>query len=248
MQAKIAVQQYSLKDYEGGWDAGFAAVKRLGVELIEPWSGAVPNDPDASTSVDGLRAALDKHNLRLTCGHIALGDYEERYEIWKQFLLDYGSDTWVIPFARAGTLDEWLALLPKFREMEGRLNGDGLALCYHNHHMELEEFSGKRVFEHLLDQMPSLQAQFHIGQFLPERGVDLSSWIRRYKDRVRSLHVNDATADGWARLGEGDCRAQEAIKAGLDTGVDTFILERPVIKDNFSELAYDFDILAKELG
>ncbi len=248
MAITIAVQQYSLKDYEDGWEAGFAAAKSLGIQAIEPWSGAVPNNPNASMSVDGLRASIDKNGLRLTCGHIALVDYDERYDLWKRLLLDYGSDTWVIPFAKATTLDEWLALLPRFREMQARLAADGLSLGYHNHHMELEQFAGKRVFEHLLDEMPSLKAQFHIGQFLPERGVDLAAWIEKYKGRVCSIHVNDSSSRGWARLGDGDCNALEAIKAALDTGVETFILEHPVTKDSFSDLAYDFDVLARAVG
>ena len=41
MANTLAFQLYSLKDYEGGFEAGFQAVKSLGIDTIEPWSGAV---------------------------------------------------------------------------------------------------------------------------------------------------------------------------------------------------------------
>jgi len=69
--------------------------------------------------------------------------------------------------------------------------------------------------------MPELKAQFYIGQFLPKRGIILSDWIRKYEGRVSSLHVSDGDANGFTRVGEGACRAEEAIKTALDTGVDT---------------------------
>ena len=76
----------------------------------------------------------------------------------------------MIPFAKAETLDEWLGLLPKFQEMAARMAPDGLYLGYHNHQLELVKHGDRYVFEHLLDNMPELQAQFHIGQFLARTG------------------------------------------------------------------------------
>lgn len=252
MTTTLAIQQYSLRNYPGGWDAAFEAVKSLGIEAIEPWCGAVPNEPDAGTSVSALRSALKRAGLSLTCGHMTVAEFDSRYEQWSSFLREHGSETWVVPFARGDSLDQWLALLPKFREMHTRLAGDGLALAYHNHHMELDEYEGKRVFEHLLDGMPELQAQFHIGQFLPSRGIALPDWIRRYEGRVCSLHVNDAT-DGStgsdpARLGEGTCDAVASIKTALDTGVDTFILEVDLTPETADGVQQDLELLRKLLG
>jgi len=248
MANTIAIQQYSLKDFEGGWEAAFEAVKSLGLDTIEPWCGAVPKDPDSGMSVEKLRSSLDAAGLKLVCGHMTAAEYDTRYETWKRLLLDYGSKHWVIPFAKAETLEEWLGLLPKFREMAARLAADGLKLGYHNHHMELEEFGEKRVMEHLLDEMPELQAQFHIGQFLPERGINLADWVRKYEGRVCSIHVNDRDSDAHARLGAGSCRAEEAIRAALDTGVDTFILEVPLTQATLDGVRQDLDVLRRLVG
>ena len=51
MTNTLAFQLYSLKDFEGGFEAGFEAVKSMGIDTIEPWSGAVPDDPDVSFSI-----------------------------------------------------------------------------------------------------------------------------------------------------------------------------------------------------
>ena len=227
MANTLGFQLYTLKQFEGGYEAAFEAVKEMGVTHIEAWCGAVPSDPGSEAmSMNDMRAALDRNGLKLACGHLAIVDFDERYEEWRDLLLDYGSKHWVVPFAKPETLDEWLALLPKFEEMNDRMKGDGLKLGYHNHHMELEMMEGKYVFEHLLDGMPELNAQFHIAQFLPKRGIDLPSWIKKYEGRVCSLHVNDADAEGnYVPLGSGACKCEESIKTALDTGVDTYIVE-----------------------
>lgn len=245
---KVGFQLYSLKDFAGGWDAAFAAVKSMGIDAIEPWCGAVPSDPAQGMSVQKLRASLDAAGMELVCGHVTAAEYDARYEVWKDLLLDYGSRHWVIPFAKAETLEQWLALLPKYGEMAQRLAADGLKLGYHNHHMELETFGGKRVFEHLLDGMPALQAQFHINQFKPERGVDLTAWIRRYAGRVCSLHVNDAAADGPCRLGQGNCGAEAAVRTALDAGVDTFIVEIPLKEETLDGVRQDVETLLDWVG
>jgi sugar phosphate isomerase/epimerase len=248
MTNTIAFQLYTLKEYEGGWDAAFDAVKRLGIDTIEIWSGAVPNNPDNTTSVDDLRAALTRAGMQLRCGHVAITEFDSRYEAWRDLLRDFGSQDWVIPFAKAETLDEWLGLLPKFRTMAARLAQDGLALGYHNHHMELVKLGDKYVMEHLLDNMPELNAQFHIGQFLPERGIDLPTWIKKYEGRVCSLHLNDADSNGPTRLGQGTCRAAESIRTALDTGVDTFIFEIMLTKSTFDDIQRDVEFARKLIG
>ncbi|MFP4378178.1 MAG: sugar phosphate isomerase/epimerase family protein [Spirochaetales bacterium] len=248
MANTIGIQQYSLKNYPGGWQPAFEAAREMGFEVIEPWCGAVPNDPDAATSVAELRRTLERTGLSLACGHMTVAEFDTRYDEWSSFLLDNGSKHWVVPFARGESLDEWLELIPKFREMHARLAKDGLALAYHNHHMELDEYEGKRVFEHLLDEMPELQAQFHIGQFLPSRGIALPDWVRKYEGRVCSLHVNDATEDGAARLGEGSCRAVDSIKTALDTGVTTFIIEVDLTPESAEGVKRDLETLQSLVG
>lgn len=244
----LAYQLYSLKDFEVGWAAALPAVKKLGIHTIEIWCGAVPDDPDAGTPLDDMRNHLTEAGMKLTCGHLTVAEFDSRYEEWRQLLQDFGSNEWVIPFAAAETLDEWLGLLPKFREMAGRLATDGLSLAYHNHHMELVRSGDKFAMEHLLDSMPELRAQFHIGQFLPERAISLPDWIQKYQGRVSSLHLNDADASGPTRLGAGTCRAEESIRRALDTGVDTFIIEVALVGTTLDDVKQDVEFAQKLVG
>lgn len=248
MAITLAMQLFSLRNFEGGWDAAFDAVQSLGIDTIEPWCGAVPNDPAAGTSIESMRASLDRAGLKLTCGHMTVGEFDARYEEWKRFLLDYGSRDWVIPFAKAETLGEWLAMLPKFRAMSEVLAADGLSIGYHNHHMELVKYGEKYVMEHLLDNMPDLKAQFHIGQFLPARGISLPEWIRRYEGRVCSIHVNDADEEGPARVGEGACNAVESIRTALATGVTTFIVEVDLMEKSYDQVKADVETTRELIG
>jgi len=241
MSNTLAFQLFSLKDYEGGWDAAFEAVKGLGIDTIEVWRGLVPANSDAREPIRAMRASLHKAGMKLTCGHLRIEDFKAHYEAWKKLLLDFGSTDWVIPFAKAEDLAGWLALLPEFREMADRLQADGLSLGYHNHSAELAKLGDKYVLEHLLDAMPQLKVQFHIGQFLPARGIRLSDWMRKYEGRICSLHVNDADSQGEARVGQGECRAEESIKTALDAGVDTFIIEMRLTRDTLDGVKRDVE-------
>lgn len=241
MANTLAFQLYSLKEFEGGFDAAFDAVKALGIDTIEAWSGAVPNDPQSKMSLADLRSSLERAGMKLTCGHLTAADFDTRYDEWKRLLKEFGSTEWVVPFAKADSLEGWLAHVSKFKEMQKRLAQDGLRLGYHNHHMELVTLDGKYVMEHLLDNMPELDAQFHIGQFLPDRGISLPDWIRKYEGRVCSLHVNDSTANGPAPVGQGECRAEESIKTALDTGVDTFIIEIRLVNETLDDVKRDVE-------
>lgn len=248
MANTLGFQLYTLMGFEGGFEAGFEALKGMGIDTIEPWCGAVPKDPGEGASMEDLREALTHAGMKLTCGHLTADDFDTRYEPWRDLLLDFGSKEWVIPFADAKTLEDWLNLLPKFREMAERLREDGLSLGYHNHHMELQKMGDKYVFEHLLDGMPELKAQFHIGQFRPERGINPSDWIKKYEGRVSSLHVNDSDADGATRLGEGTCKAEEAIRTAVDTGVEIFILETMLTQESLDGVKRDVDLTRSLIG
>jgi sugar phosphate isomerase/epimerase len=248
MANRLGFQLFSLKEYEGGWEAAFEAVKSMGIDTIEPWCGAVPDNPDAATSLADMRQAFSNAGMKLACGHLTVAEFDSRYQEWVKLLQDFGSNTWVIPFAKADTLEEWLSLLPKFREMAATLKGDGLSLGYHNHHMELVKMGDKYVMEHLLDNMPELQAQFHIGQFRPERGISLPDWIRKYQGRVCALHVNDTDENGPTPVGKGTCKAEESIKTALDTGVDTFIVEIKLVKDTMDAVKRDVEFTQKLIG
>lgn len=238
----IGFQLYTLMGFEDGVDAAFEAVKGMGIDTIEAWCGAVPETPGEGMSMDDLRKSLTGAGMKLSCGHLGVADFDSRYEPWRDLLLDFGSKDWVIPFADGKTLEGWLAMLPKFKEMAARLKEDGLSLGYHNHSLELVKMGDKYVFEHLLDGMPELNAQFHLGQFKPERGIDVSDWLRKYQGRVCSLHVNDSDADGATRLGEGACKAQEAIRTAVDTGVETFILEVMLTRESLDGVKRDVEL------
>lgn len=243
MSITLGMQQYPLRTYDGGYEAAFEALKSIGIDRVEPWYGAFSDNPEEGMSISSMRALMTDTGIGVICGHLTVDEYDARRDEWVSFLKELGSEHWIIPLVKAKALDEWLAWLPKFREMREDLAGVGLTLAYHNHEMELQKLDGKYVMEHLLDAMPELKAQFHIAQFLPERGVSLPDWIRKYEDQVISLHVNDGTADGPARLGEGDCKAVESIRAAIDAGVTNFIIEEDFTPGNLDDVKRDLDVL-----
>ena len=93
MANTLAFQLYTLKEYEGGWDAAFEAVKSLGIDTIEIWSGAVPDAPDSTTSLEEMRASLKQADMKLRCGHISMAEFDNRYEAWRDLMQELAPAT-----------------------------------------------------------------------------------------------------------------------------------------------------------
>lgn len=103
------------------------------------------------------------------------------------------------------------------------LDGTGVTLGYHNHSMEfklLDGDSGKTFMDHFLEITdPAVQLQLDVGWQMVG-GSDVIAFIKRYCDRIVSVHLKDFVADydkipeedSFAAIGYGALPTEEILR------------------------------------
>lgn len=116
--------------------------------------------------------------------------------------------------------------------MSQKCRDAGLRFGYHNHDHEFRSwFRGKgnlMAIEILLEAAPTLSLELDIG-WVASGGCDPLQFIRRYPDRIGSLHLRDL-ADTSPRgqftgLGLGSARVFECVECAAANGVRWMIVE-----------------------
>ena len=83
------------------------------------------------------------------------------------------------------------------------LDKAGITLCYHNHDMECRKTEeGSSILEYYMEQCPRLKMQLDIG-WSWYADMDTEELIRRYGQRITSLHLKDLTTDARERSDDG---------------------------------------------
>ena len=62
------------------------------------------------------------------------------------------------------------------------------------------------------------------------------------------MHVNDANSSGGTAVGAGDCRAEESLRAALDAGVTTYIMEVQLLERNLDAVKRDVEFTRSIVG
>ena len=112
------------------------------------------------------------------------------------------------------------AYLPYLQKAASALKEDGICLCYHNHHqdsMPLE--NGKTVMEMIAADYPDVMIQLDIG-WAWYGGMDSIAFMKKYGDRIISVHLKDLTEDARERsdagrftaIGAGAVNTEEVLK------------------------------------
>jgi inosose dehydratase len=197
----------------------FAEMAELGLRATELGPiGYLPFEPEA------IRAALDRHGLRLVGGFVPLVLHERTLDTAEAeriaaVLAAAGADTfnaaivaderWSRPVPLDG--DAWARLARHLAEVERRVEQHGLVLALHPHvgtqietAEDVERALGVTGCGWCLDTGHLL-----IG------GVDPAEFARRHGERVVHVHLKDVDATIAKRLRDGEHTLVQAVQAGL---------------------------------
>ena len=137
----LSIQLYSLRDY-GDLDRQLAALAALGFRKVETVGGHL-------TDAAGTRARLDAHGISAPTGHVGMADLRSRPDWVVDQARTVGIEQLFMP---AVTVEEremdaagWRAVGEELGSLAQRLQGQGMALGYHNHHWELRAFPDGRT-------------------------------------------------------------------------------------------------------
>ena len=196
----LSFQLYSSR-LEPSIDAQLESLAGIGFLAIESYGGAYGDD------VAGFRQKLDRVGLACPTAHIPLNRLEEDLggAIAEAEML--GAATIIAPNLlaqrRPTTAAGWREVARGLDRHAATLRQRGLKLAWHNHDFEYMTLQdGSRPIDHLM-MAPDLLFQADIGM-MARAGVRPEVELKRFGDRLHSVHVKDLAAKGdWTDVGAG---------------------------------------------
>jgi sugar phosphate isomerase/epimerase len=247
---KVAIQLFTLRDAcKEDFVGALKKVAELGyngVEFAGNWGGLEAKE---------LKGILDELGLQAAGSHVPLQMLENGLDevIEYQKAIDCKYITCPnLPEERRGGVEEYLQLAEELTDFGEKCANHGIKFSYHNHAFELEDLGGEMPLNILLDESNPevVNAELDI-YWLTKAGENPVEWIEKYKGRTPLLHLKDMTTDGeqfFAELGTGGVDLESSISAGIQAGVEWFIVEQDQTKrDPFESAEISLNYLKSKL-
>ncbi len=130
------------------------------------------------------------------------------------------------------TRDDVLADAEMFNRVGERCAAAGVRFCYHNHDHEFRNaFDGDRAIDLLLAETNPDHVGFELDVgWVLYGGEDPVAFLRRHAGRFPAVHLKDvadlAERGRFTAVGTGELDVRGVIAAGLETGVNWFVVEQ----------------------
>lgn len=170
----------------------------------------------------------------------------------------------MLPIDAMGSRDGVMDFARKAEDYASRLADDGIALYYHNHHVEFARLDGRYMLDVIADAAPTVGLELDV-HWVHRGGLNPVSVLARYAGRVRLVHLKDyrigllpdsardASLAGdmagfmaaftglvqFAEVGEGNLEWRPIIEQALASGAEHLLVEQDDTygRDPFESLA-----------
>lgn len=214
--ARIGVQAMMLKNAvaELGAFEAFRRASDIGYRVAE-----LSQIPLTSETVGELQRARDELGFEycaLSAG-LAAGSGNSLEEDFDQIVADcrtLGSDLVRIGMLPIPALRSTEAVLDFCRRADAaaeRLADEGIALYYHNHHVEFSKVEGRYLLDVIADASPHVGLELD-AHWVARGGLDPARVIAQYAGRVRMVHLKDY------RIALPDAEIIDAVEQGDYSG------------------------------
>ncbi len=232
-----------LKDFKGTLEQ----LKKAGISAIEPMVVFAENEKGE----EAIQAYKEAEKMRMTggawprwmAGEKIQSIRDAGFQIrsihmfglgWKRPLLDEA-----IAFAKEQQISYYVLSLnecsiektkkdiAELKKAAERMKENGVELLIHNHETELQDDGGSCVLDFLMETIPDLRMELDVG-WVKFAGKDCLEIMRKYKDRIRILHVKDICEGAspetrstcFTAIGEGSIPLEDIMKGAKDMELD----------------------------
>jgi sugar phosphate isomerase/epimerase len=113
----------------------------------------------------------------------------------------------MLPFEAMGSLDLVVDFAGRANEAARQLAAEGIALYYHNHHVEFAKFDGRYMLDVIADTAPDVGMEIDV-HWVHRGGEDPVATLAQHAGRVKLVHLKDY------RIGTMPPAAMEMLNAG----------------------------------
>lgn len=154
----------------------------------------------------------------------------------------------MLPLTVIGDKDKILKFIDRAEAMAEKLAAEGIELYYHTHHIEFRKYDGEYLLDLIKNNTSRLGFELDV-HWIQRAGENPVEMIKQYKNRISLLHLKDyrigkldlteEDKDGkgdffdkfvnlieFAEVGEGNIDMKSVIEAGLESGVQYFLVEQ----------------------
>lgn len=257
--AVLGVQMMMVKDKvaEDGMRPVLQKIRDLGYDAVEV--SQIPMDEKNTADLEWGRTELG-----LDVGALSVALKENKLS--NADALDTAFDKIVADCKRLGTRYVRIGMMPfdamvskqacetwaaECEQAAKKLQAEGITLCYHNHHVDLAQFDGERIFDLVRRVAPTLQFEVDL-HWVQRGGMAPLDMLAEYSGVCRIIHVKDfrvvpmtaesmeLLADGkreefmaefrdivqFAEVGQGNMDWPKLLPAAKDAGADYFFVEQ----------------------
>jgi sugar phosphate isomerase/epimerase len=182
-----------------------------------------------------LKEILGDLGLQLVSSHVQYQLLDNETEAQMENAKNLGISTVVFPFLDRRQLETGEGIeqrIIKLKEIGELCKANGLRLAYHNHDFELALHKGMPILDLMLSEIGSdlLEPELDL-YWLKKAGLNPIEYMKKYKGRVRYVHLKDMDQDGtFAEVGHGVMNYQEIMEAAVQAGIQYAIVEQDVCK------------------
>lgn len=241
---------------------------------IEGWTQTkgmmgLVNDAFYGFSVAEVVQMLKDRNLTVPSMHTDILTLRNGLDRMLDELAPFGASYLVLPALMDGrsSLDDYKKLVEEFNGFGEKMSAYDMKFVYHNHGYEHIEMDGEIPMDYLLTQTDPKYVAFELDIFwMSAAGADPISYLQKYPNRYKLLHLKDAsapvrfsgdggTADQWmtefpkmADPGDGVLKVDKIVKVAQEIGLQHYYLERDLAPQPEQTLRNSFANLSSMRG
>ncbi len=197
---------------------------------------------------------IEDAGLRAPAGHFSLDGIEENIDFARELGLGYMVA--MLPRPRPESLPQYRAIAARLNEAGANVRSGGMefALLFHNHELMPQE--GSSGFAELMKHTDPALVYLEVDVYwIAQAGLDPASFLEKYKERVKLLHLKDrlagfpttyttdAGSDHSTELGKGTIPWPALLKQAQQQGIRYAFLDYdksagPILDSFAQSLAY----------
>lgn len=194
----LGVQLYTVRNLVGtDFPGTLRAIRKIGYRTVETYVA------EYKMPAKDLRAAIVDAGLEPVSGHYGYKDFDARFDYAK----DLGNELIVcsmVPLTIANSADGYKHGADQYNVWGAKAKTMGMKFGFHNHNVEFNEFGGKTGLEILLENTDPALVHWQMDCYwVAQAGSDPVAMLRKYGNRIVSLHVKDRKPGATATLETG---------------------------------------------
>lgn len=182
----LGVQLYTVRSLVGTDLPGtLRAIRKIGYETVETYVA------EYKMSARELRTAIEDAGLKATSAHFGYNDFDSRFDYGKELGIELIVCS-MVPLTIANSADGYKRGAEQYNQWGEKAKSMGIQFGFHNHNVEFNEFDGKTGLEILLENTNPATVHWQMDCYwVAQSGHDPVAMLRKYGNRINSLHVKD---------------------------------------------------------